>query len=138
MHQFHLCLYHMYILSKNQPVRSAPIQKYPGVLSVFKSCSTILSCRECLGKPFGYCKHYPRKNGNRRSHRRIDEYEHGVINEYEYDQMYNSQSIVRRSFIAYLTSELLLDLKQNLDGSEAPMRLPHWLRRGITFFLLMD
>src|SRR5579859_7819350 len=61
----------------------------------------------------------------------------GWINEYKYDRMYNSQSILCRGFNACLTSARLLELKQNHDAFEPLERLPHWLRRGITFSLLM-
>src|SRR5579859_4222507 len=57
--RFHLCLYHLHNLYKRQPVQSAPIQEHLGAFNGFKSCSTILSCQYCLGKPFGDSKHYP-------------------------------------------------------------------------------
>ena len=94
-----LCLYHL----------SAPIRKH---LGDFKSWSTILSCRDCLGKLFGDSKHYTRKtvnishpggNGNFGSRE--------WINKYKYDQMTKSRSVERRGINTDLTSARLLELK---------------------------
>src|SRR5579859_2712047 len=127
-----LCRFHLFLCHLHSQCSSL-IQKWKDI-GGFKSSSSILSFRAYSGKLFDDSKHYPLKHHHPEhgSHRRTNE------SESESDRMNKSQNVFRRGFNTNLTSVRLLELKQNYDAYVVPERLRPWLRRGITFSLLMD
>src|SRR5579859_1681663 len=124
-----LCRFHLFLCHLHSQCSSL-IQKWKD-FGGFKSSSSILSFRAYSGKLFDNSKHYPLK------HPHPEHGSHGRTNESESesDRMNKSQNVFHRGFN---TSARLLELKQNYDAYVVPERPQPWLRRGITFSLLMD